>query len=158
MAGFAGDKWQGLLGSDWGTETPSFQPVNLRSASGAGAGGDGAVQPMLGGIDRDASELIGSAPRVNSAAQGRMAGDAINAVGEVSAARMQADAAKEAAQARSRGSAIGGILSTVGSVAGGLLALCDERVKEDIAPLTSAPANDLLSELAYAVRDLREHP
>ena len=157
MARFAGKQWQGLLGSDWGTETPSFQPVNLRSASGAGAGGDGAVQPMLGGIDRDASELIGSAPRVNSAAQGRMAGDAINAVGEVGAARMQADAAMEAAQARSRGSAIGGIASAVGTGIS-LLAFCDERVKEDIVPLTSAPANDLLSELAYAVRDLREHP
>ena len=111
---------------------------------------------MFGGIDRDSSELLGSSPRLNSAAKSRMAGDTLTAISEVGAARKQADATEAAARARSQGSTIGGILSAVGTIAGGALALCDERCKVGMAPLSNAPANDRLSELAYAVQELRE--
>jgi len=131
--------------------------VRLVSAGGSSGASEGEVQPMLGSIDRDSSEMLGSTPQLNSAAQGRIAGSAVNAIGEVGAARRQADAMEEAAQARSRGSMISGILSTAGTVLGGALALCDERCKEDMQPLAFAPAGDRLSELAYAVRELREH-
>ena len=153
MTRFAGFNPQG---SGWEFDTPTFQPVRLRSVGSTSSSQEGDVQPMFGGIDRDSSELLGSSPRLNSAAKSRMAGSTLTAIGEVGAAQKQADAMEAAARARSQGSTIGGILSAVGTIGGAALALCDERYKVDIAPLSSAPANDRLGELACAVKELRE--
>jgi len=39
---------------------------------------------------------------------------------------------------------------------GGFLGFCDERLKVDIAPLESTEVNDVLAEVAFFVKDLRE--
>ena len=55
--------------------------------------------------------------------------------------------------------AAGGFLSggPLGAVVGGIGGLfCDERVKEDIAPLQNSEVNDVLSECAFFVKDLNE--
>lgn len=102
---------------------------------------------------------IGAAPMRNTSTQLRFAGEAIAGKAEMIQANLQAAAAEKAAAARSRGSAIGSALGALGSLGGAaIIAMCDERLKEDLAPLESAEAGDLLGELAWAVKELRERP
>lgn len=49
---------------------------------------------------------------------------------------------------------IGQVVGTVASIAG---FLCDERLKSDIAPLQVSEVDDALSQMAFAVKAIREH-
>lgn len=65
------------------------------------------------------------------------------------------------AQKKKEGSGWSKVLGTVGSIAGtvGSIAslFCDERVKTDIAPLQVSEVDDALSQMAFAVKAIREH-
>ena len=49
---------------------------------------------------------------------------------------------------------IGSAIGTVASIAG---LFCDERIKTDIAPLRVSEVDDALSQMAFAVKAIREH-
>jgi hypothetical protein len=52
----------------------------------------------------------------------------------------------------------GSILSTLGTLGGAaIMAGCDERFKEDIAPLQTSEVNDDLAQMAFAVQEIRGH-
>lgn len=65
------------------------------------------------------------------------------------------------AQKKKEGSGFSKALGTIGSIAGtvGSIAslFCDERVKTDIAPLQVSEVDDALSQMAFAVKAIREH-
>ena len=65
------------------------------------------------------------------------------------------------AQKKKEGSGWSKALGTIGSIAGtvGSIAslFCDERVKTDIAPLQVSEVDDALSQMAFAVKAIREH-
>ena len=68
---------------------------------------------------------------------------------------------KKKAQKKKEGSGFSKALGTIGSIAGtvGSIAslFCDERVKTDIAPLQVSEVDDALSQMAFAVKAIREH-
>ena len=49
---------------------------------------------------------------------------------------------------------IGKVIGTVGTIAS---LFCDERVKTEIAPLQFSEVDDALSQMAFAVKAIREH-
>lgn len=65
------------------------------------------------------------------------------------------------AQKKKEGSGFSKTLGTIGQIAGtvGTIAslFCDERVKTDIAPLQVSEVDDALSQMAFAVKAIREH-
>lgn len=65
------------------------------------------------------------------------------------------------AKKKKEGSGFSKALGTIGSIAGtvGSIAsiFCDERVKTDIAPLQVSEVDDALSQMAFAVKAIREH-
>ena len=69
--------------------------------------------------------------------------------------------AQKKANKKSKGSGWSQALGTIGSIAGtvGTIAsfFCDERVKTDIAPLQVSEVDDALSQMAFAVKAIREH-
>lgn len=136
------------------TTSPLVNAKGYRAQSGSAAS---EVAPLL--MDpalrsTSGSDALGARPLKNAALSGRFAGDALLGLTQAEEARRQAEAQQEAAAARNQGSTIGTVLQTVGTIAG--LALCDERLKCDIAPLEGAHAGDELSDLARAVKEIRE--
>ena len=102
--------------------------------------------------------MLGSAAKVTPEAWSRMAGDAFGARGDILAAKIQGEAMKDAAAKRSQGGILGAGLSALGTLGGAaLVAFCDMRLKECIEPLATATRDDALSEMAYLVKELREH-
>ena len=65
------------------------------------------------------------------------------------------------AQKKKEGSGFSKAIGTIGKIAGtvGTIAsiFCDERVKTDIAPLQVSEVDDALSQMAFAVKAIREH-
>ena len=65
------------------------------------------------------------------------------------------------AQKKKKGSGFSQAIGTIGQIAGavgGIASLfCDERVKTDIAPLQVSEVDDALSQMAFAVKAIREH-
>lgn len=101
------------------------------------------------------SDALGARPLKNAALSGRFAGDALLGLTQTEEARRQAEAQREAAAAKNRGSTTGAILQGIGTIASAAI-FCDERLKCDIAPLESVHAGDELSDLAWAVKEIRE--
>lgn len=135
---------------------PSFS--NARGYRAQASAGQSDVKPLLmdDSIRSSAgSDELGARPLQTAALRGRMAGDALSGLAQAQAAKTQADAMKDAAAARSQGGLGGALLQGGLTIASGLL-FCDERLKQDIAPLDDAHAGDELSELAWIVRALRE--
>ena len=52
---------------------------------------------------------------------------------------------------------VGKIAGTIGSIASVVGFLCDERLKSDISPLQVSEVDDALSQMAFAVKAIREH-
>tara|TARA_A100000171_G_scaffold5018_1_gene4160 strand:- start:260 stop:736 length:477 start_codon:yes stop_codon:yes gene_type:complete len=115
------------------------------------------ITPMTPIIDMGGTNTIGTAADKENALGMRMAGDALSAFANKEAAEKLAAAERAAASAKSRGSMFGSILSTIGTIGGAALLACDERFKEDIAPLQVSEINDDLAEMAFAVREIRGH-
>ena len=65
------------------------------------------------------------------------------------------------AQKKKEGSGFSKAIGTIGKIAGtvGTIAsfFCDERVKTEIAPLQVSEVDDALSQMAFAVKAIREH-
>lgn len=65
------------------------------------------------------------------------------------------------AQKKKEGSGTSKTIGTIGKIVGTGLSIaslfCDERVKTDIAPLQVSEVDDALSQMAFAVKAIREH-
>lgn len=102
------------------------------------------------------AELLYDKQFERAAAGFEMAGRGLSAVGEVRGAEIRRQAAEAAAKARTKGGILGGIMKVAGAA---LPFLCDARCKWDMAPWRSqsVEVRDELSELAEAVRWIRDH-
>ena len=88
----------------------------------------------------------------------RMAGDALAAFVDQEAQKELIEAQKSAAKKASRGGLLGGLLSAAGTIGGAvIMSGCDERFKEDIAPLQTSEVDNDLAQMAFAVQEIREH-
>ena len=115
------------------------------------------VTPMAPNIDTLGGSFLGSAPEQENATGMRMAGQALGAFVDQEAQKELIEAQKSAARKASRGSMIGGLLSAAGSLGAAAIFACDERFKEDIAPLQTSEVNDDLAQMAFAVQEIRGH-
>ena len=101
---------------------------------------------------------IGSSPEKENEVGMRMAGDALASFVDQEAQKELIEAQKSAAKKASRGGLFGGLLSAAGTIGGALIMSgCDERFKEDIAPLQTSEVNNDLSKMAFAVQEIRGH-
>jgi len=112
------------------------------------------AMPLVPQIDMGGTNTLGLASDKENQLQMRFAGDAINAFANIESEKRRAEAERNAARSESQGSMIGGLLSLGGTLIG---ALCDERAKEDIAPLQTSEVNDDLAQMAFAVQEIRGH-
>ena len=115
------------------------------------------VTPLTPMIDMGGTNTLGTAADKENALNMRFAGDALSAFANKEAAEKLAKAERAAARAKSRGSMFGSILSTIGTIGGAAILACDERFKEDMAPLQFSEVNDDLAAMAFAVQEIREH-
>ena len=115
------------------------------------------VTPLTPMIDMGGTNTLGTAADKENALNMRFAGDALSAFANKEAAEKLAAAERAAARAKSRGSMFGSILSTIGTIGGAAILACDERFKEDMAPLQVSEVNDDLAAMAFAVQEIRGH-
>ena len=115
------------------------------------------VTPLTPMIDMGGTNTLGTAADKENALNMRFAGDALSAFANKEAAEKLAKAERAAARAKSRGSMFGSILSTIGTIGGAAILACDERFKEDMAPLQTSEVNDDLAQMAFAVQEIRGH-
>ena len=115
------------------------------------------VTPMAPMIDQGGTNTLGTAADKENALGMRFAGDALSAFANKEAAEKLAAAERAAARAKSRGSMFGSVLSTLGTIGGAAIMACDERFKEDMAPLQVSEVNDDLAAMAFAVQEIRGH-
>lgn len=125
----------------------------------SGEGGDGLDVTVMPGAVRSQSGSLLDAGFANSAQRIRTAGQALGFKNSIEMAEADAKAAEEAAKKEAAGRRTGGILSTIGKIGGaaiGALAFCDQRLKQDIAPLQDVEVIDRLTRLAHQVQAIRE--
>ena len=115
------------------------------------------VTPMAPIIDMGGTNTVGTAADKENALGMRMAGDALSAFANKEAAEKLAAAERAAARSKSRGSMLGGLLSAAGSIGAAAIFACDERFKEDMAPLQVSEVDDDLAAMAFAVQEIRGH-
>ena len=116
------------------------------------------VTPMPPPIDTLGGSYIGSSPEKENEVGMRMAGDALAAFVDQEAQKELIEAQKSAAKKASRGGLFGGLLSAAGTIGGALIMSgCDERFKEDIAPLQTSEVDNDLAQMAFAVQEIRGH-
>jgi|TARA_R100000027_G_C2230524_1_gene88967 hypothetical protein len=115
------------------------------------------VTPLTPMIDMGGTNTLGTAADKENALGMRFAGDALSAYANKEAAEELAKAERAAARAKSRGSMFGSILGTLGTLGGAAILACDERFKEDMAPLQVSEVNDDLAAMAFAVQEIRGH-
>lgn len=115
------------------------------------------VTPMAPNIDTLGGSFLGSAPEKENEIGMRMAGDALGMYAQQKAQKELIDAQKAAARKAQRGSLFGGLLSAAGSLGAAAIFACDERFKEDMAPLQTSEVNDDLAQMAFAVQEIRGH-
>lgn len=66
--------------------------------------------------------------------------------------------AQDKAESKKKQGGFWNTIGTVASVAAPIIGLfCDERLKTDIAPLQASEVDDMLSQMAFAVKGIREH-
>lgn len=115
---------------------------------------------MAGSIFGDSSEeimggLLDRYELENTAALGAYGDAAERKAGEV-----WEDAVKKATR-KKKGSGFSNFVKTAGGIIGTGLQIasifCDERLKSDIAPLQISEVDDALSQMAFAVKAIREH-
>ena len=113
--------------------------------------------PLTADIDMGGTNFLGTAPQKEFATDMRMAGDALTSYAQTEAAKKLAEAERRAAKAKSRGSIFGSILGAAAQLGSAAIFACDERFKEDIAPLQTSEVNDDLAAMAFAVQEIRGH-
>ncbi len=113
------------------------------------------VTPMAPIIDMGGTNTLGTAADKENTLGIRMAGDALSAFANKEAAERLAKAERSAAKSKSRGSMFGSILQTAGTLGAAAIFACDERFKEDMAPLQVSEVNDDLAAMAFAVQEIR---
>ncbi len=113
------------------------------------------VTPMTPIIDMGGTNTLGTAADKENTLGIRMAGDALSAFANKEAAERLAKAERSAAKSKSRGSRFGSILQTAGTLGAAAIFACDERFKEDMAPLQVSEVNDDLAAMAFAVQEIR---
>ena len=117
---------------------------------------------LVAPISNLGSEGLGQSPIKETAREYKFAGDALLARAQVEAEKRMLKAQKDAYKSARRGQKKGGLFSTIGKVVGtvapiAISALCDERVKHDVAPLQYSEVNDNLAQMAFAVQEIRGH-
>ena len=75
-----------------------------------------------------------------TAVEGQVAAQGVQAYGATKAAKITAEAQKEAAQAQARGSMMGSAFGAIGSIGGALIGLSDERTKHTVERIDDALA------------------
>lgn len=122
-------------------------------------GGD--VQPMLpeeGTFSRIGDSTLVEPQFQHAAWAAKFSGQALHNRAQVLAAKKAYEEAKKAAAKQKKAGIFGAIASVAGTLGGALIAgACDMRLKHDVAPLERSECDDLLSQLAFAVREIREH-
>lgn len=129
-----------------------------RKAGFEGFGESNLVAP----ISNLGSEGLGQTPMREAAREYRFAGDSLLALAQIEAEKKLLEGEKNAFDAARKGQNKGQLLSGIGSLVSAaaplaFAALCDERVKHDIAPLQYSEVNDNLTEMAFAVQEIRGH-
>ena len=111
--------------------------------------------PLTADIDMGGTNFLGTAPQKEFATDMRMAGDALTSYAQTEAAKKLAEAERRAAKAKSRGSMFGSILGAAANIGAAAIFACDERFKEDIAPLQTSEVDNDLAQMAFAVQEIR---
>tara|TARA_Y100000401_G_scaffold84290_1_gene69596 strand:+ start:24 stop:524 length:501 start_codon:yes stop_codon:yes gene_type:complete len=115
---------------------------------------------LVAPISNLGSEGLGQTPMREAAREYRFAGDSLLALAQIEAEEKLLEGQKDAYNAARKGQKKGGLFSGIGKAIGTLApiaisALCDERVKHDIAPLQYSEVNDNLAQMAFAVQEIR---
>jgi hypothetical protein len=132
--------------------TAEFNPISLASgASGgnyAGAAGVvdlgnafGAQREKAPRYDQLSAEAMGNASAERQAAMNAEAavhGAGLQAVGNVTGMKLQADAMKDAARSQASASKFGSALGAIGKIGGALIGLSDETTKFSVTTIDSA--------------------
>ena len=95
-----------------------------------------------------------------TAVEGQVAAQGVQAYGATKAAKITAEAQKEAAQAQARGSMMGSAFGAIGSIGGALLGLSDESTKHTVERIDDALATlrDLKPVTFYYKEEFSMHP
>lgn len=157
------DPWQEYLG------IPGLKASRQFRSSQPSASAQGETEgfsPILMPDEVDSNKgtaFLGNLPRNSATAGFRMAGDIMGLRGQARADQIITDAevksAKtkaEADKAASKQGFWGSLVKTGLTIAGTAAAACDERLKWDMAPLRGSDVNDVLAELAFTVKAIRE--
>ena len=73
-----------------------------------------------------------------TAVEGQVAAAGVQALGQVKADKIRAEAAKDAARAQARGSMMGSAFGAIGSIGGALIGLSDESTKDNVERIDDA--------------------
>ena len=73
-----------------------------------------------------------------TAVEGQVAAAGVQALGQVKADKIKADAAKAAARSQARGSMMGSAFGAIGSIGGALIGLSDESTKDNVERIDDA--------------------
>ena len=136
-------------------EAAEFQAPSLMGGVGFGSN-------LVAPISNLGSEGLGQTPMREAAREYRFAGDALLARAQVEAEKKILKGIKAGNKAARSGQRKGGLFSSIGKFIGtaaplAISALCDERVKHDVAPLRYSEVNDNLAQMAFAVQEIRGH-
>jgi hypothetical protein len=102
---------------------------------------------------------LSESSRFQQELQGQVAASGISAMTDITEAEKTAQAQIDAAKRQANAANSGGLIKGITSVASaGLVALCDCRLKEDMAPLQEYEVDDALAALAVAVQELHDNP
>lgn len=108
------------------------------------------------------SEEMSQSPIKETAREYKFAGDSLLALAQNEAEKRLLKGQKSAQDSQESGEKQGGFFSTAGKVVGAVApfvigALCDERVKHDVAPLQYSEVKDNLAQMAFTVQEIRGH-
>lgn len=117
---------------------------------------------LVAPISNLGSEGLGQTPMREAAREYRFAGDALLARAQVEAEKKILKGIKAGNKAAQSGQKKGKLFSGIGKLVSAaapfaIAALCDERVKHDVAPLQYSEVNDNLAQMAFAVQEIRGH-
>ena len=112
------------------------------------------VTPMAPMIDMGGTNTLGSAADKENALGMRFAGDAI---AHMPIKRLQKKLAKAERAAARKVSWLNVWQSLRAASRRRSIIACDERFKEDMAPLQTSEVNDDLAQMAFAVQEIRGH-
>ena len=117
---------------------------------------------LVAPISNLGSDGLGQSAIKDTAREYKFAGDSLLALAQIEAEKKLLKGQKKAFNSARSGQKKAGLFSTIGNVVKtaapfAIAALCDERVKHDVAPLQYSEVNDDLAQMAFAVQEIRGH-